>query len=171
MEKELEETLVGKYPIIFKNYGGDIRETCMGWGMTCGDGWFTLLDDMCGDINDLIEKKDIEVIAEQVKEKFGGLRFYYGVNYKLSLFNKIHFKIRDLMFRHGHGIIYWKVINFRKKFFKTTVEKIEDVIRKAEGLSYKTCESCGNPGTRRTESYWIRTSCDNCDKIARKHKR
>lgn len=70
MHKILEKTLVKKYPDIFKEYGGDITKTCMGWGLTCGKGWFLLLDELCSKI------KDIHVTAKQVKEKFGTLRFY-----------------------------------------------------------------------------------------------
>jgi hypothetical protein len=70
MHKILEKTLVKKYPGIFKDYGGDIRKTCMGWGMSCGRGWFLLLDELCSKI------KDMNVVAAQVKEKFGTLRFY-----------------------------------------------------------------------------------------------
>lgn len=70
MHKILEKTLVKKYPDIFKDYGGDIRKTCMGWGMSCGRGWFLLLDELCSKL------KGYNVTANQVKEKFGTLRFY-----------------------------------------------------------------------------------------------
>ena len=70
MHKILEMTLVKKYPEIFKDYGGDIRKTCMGWGMSCGRGWFLLLDELCSKL------KGLNVTANQVKEKFGTLRFY-----------------------------------------------------------------------------------------------
>jgi hypothetical protein len=70
MHKILEQALVKKYPDIFKEYGGDIRKTCMGWGMTCGRGWFFLIDELCSKV------KDMHVTAKQVKEKFGTLRFY-----------------------------------------------------------------------------------------------
>jgi hypothetical protein len=70
MKKELELKLVEKYPNLYKEYGGSIHETCMGWGMTCGDGWFDLIDK-------LSEKLEpMGIVAAQVKEKFGGLRFY-----------------------------------------------------------------------------------------------
>ena len=69
MHKILEKTLVKKYPNIFKDYGGDITKTCMGWGMTCGSGWFLLIDELCSKLSD-------QAVALQVKEKFGGLRFY-----------------------------------------------------------------------------------------------
>ena len=161
MEKELEEILVGKYPIIFKEYGGDIRKTCMGWGMSCGDGWFTLLDDLCGDIKDIIGRKDIKVVAEQVKEKFGGLRFYHGINYKPSIFSGFNNWLRSKICAMGYAKPYWKAVYYRKKVFRTTVEKIDDRIHEAEGLSYKTCENCGQPGERKPGG-WIQTLCNNC---------
>ena len=69
MHKILEKKLVEKYPKIFKDYGGDISKTCMGWGMTCGKGWFLLIDELCSKLSD-------DAVALQVKEKLGGLRFY-----------------------------------------------------------------------------------------------
>jgi hypothetical protein len=70
MRKELEKILVEKYPNLYSKYGGDIRETRMGWGMSCGDGWFRLLDELSAKL------EPFSVVASQVKEKFGGLRFY-----------------------------------------------------------------------------------------------
>ena len=91
MNDILERHFVKKYPKIFAQYGGDPKDTCMAWGVACGDGWFFLLDNLCRAIQwridyrkDNIEKgyektdKEIpQVVFEQVKEKFGGLRIYY----------------------------------------------------------------------------------------------
>ena len=71
MKKELELELVNKYPSIFQQYGGDMRQTCMHWGFECGDGWFKVIDELCARLS-----KFDDVQAAQVKEKFGGLRFY-----------------------------------------------------------------------------------------------
>jgi hypothetical protein len=51
----------------------------MCWGFECGDGWYNLLDELCGTIQTYIDHtKGVEqVVAVQVKEKFGDLRFYY----------------------------------------------------------------------------------------------
>jgi hypothetical protein len=86
MREELDEQLCKKYPLIFKNRHGDMKETLMCWGFECGDGWYQILDSLCGNIQHHIdwqnknhEKHPVveQVIAVQVKEKFGGLRFYY----------------------------------------------------------------------------------------------
>jgi hypothetical protein len=56
--------------------------TCMCWGITCGDGWYFLLDQLCDSIQSYIDNnkhlKIKQLEATQVKEKFGGLRFYHN---------------------------------------------------------------------------------------------
>jgi hypothetical protein len=79
MTKELELKLVEKYPKILKNYGGDKKVTCMHWGMECGDGWYNLLDETMYKLQHICDTMHVQVIAEQIKEKFGSLRFYYRV--------------------------------------------------------------------------------------------
>jgi len=78
MDKKLELELVKKYPNLFRDYGGDMKKTCMVWGFCHGNGWYNIIDNIGSRLSELnLEDK---VIAIQVKEKFGGLRFYYGVD-------------------------------------------------------------------------------------------
>jgi len=86
MNKELELKLVEKYPKILQDYGGDKMKTCMAWGMECGDGWYDLLDDLLAKLDYLSNLSGVQVVADQIKEKYGTLRFYYhkvGGDYKL----------------------------------------------------------------------------------------
>lgn len=77
MRKELEEELYEKYPKIFRDKDKSMQVTAMCWGFDHGDGWFDLLDRLCHNIKQHCEQnEDVDVVAEQVKEKFGGLRFY-----------------------------------------------------------------------------------------------
>lgn len=47
------------------------------WGFENGDGWCSLLEDLCETINMLLlEEPDASISTLQVKEKFGALRFY-----------------------------------------------------------------------------------------------
>jgi hypothetical protein len=159
MDQELEKILVEKYPKLYRDYGGDIRQTCMGWGFTCKDGWYNIIDDLSFKIKE-IDTKD-RVVADQVKEKFGGLRFYYHINdyhyyqiFPWSLWLKIPYKIRPYLTKA------------RQFFYKRFDEKINDLVYEAERKSYKTCERCGCPGQRRSGG-WIRTLCDPCEEIYR----
>jgi hypothetical protein len=157
MRTELDEALCAKYPLIFKDRNADMRTTAMCWGICTGDGWYNILDTLCGLLTSeyrqakdrydyLIEagvggilygtktvtqeaideakaKLDVETlkvpVASQIKEKFGGLRFYVN----------------------GATDKHWSYISF------------------AESMSYSTCEECGAPGKRYTDG-WHKTLCD-----------
>lgn len=72
MKSKLDKMLCERYPSIFKDRHGNIKNTLMPFGFACGDGWFRLLWELCR----RLEKVNPDVVAVQVKEKFGGLRFY-----------------------------------------------------------------------------------------------
>jgi len=157
MRKELDEALCAKYPLVFKDRNADMRTTAMCWGLECGDGWYNLIDVLCGlltseyrgaqsryeylmqagvggilygtktvtqeDIDQAKAKLDEETlkvpVAVQVKEKFGGLRFYV----------------------------------------QAATDKHHQYINFAESMSYRTCEECGAPGKTYTDG-WHMTLCD-----------
>ena len=83
MKQELDEYLCKVYPKLFVNRDKSMTETCMCWGFECGDGWFNILNQLCQNIQHYIDwknsKEEIvkQVTVDQVKEKFGTLRFYY----------------------------------------------------------------------------------------------
>ena len=139
MRNELDKQLCEKYPKIFADRHGDMKTTLMCWGFEHGDGWFNILDALCGNIQSHIDWKNgqreyllknnphnrkipdeiSQVVAEQVKEKFGTLRFYY---------------------RGGD-------------------DYIRGLVSMAESMSAVTCEKCGKPG-KQTEGGWITTLCE-----------
>jgi hypothetical protein len=90
MKPELDKLLCEKYPKMLINRNKPMTETCMCWGFECGDGWFQILDSLMGNIQHHIDwnnknfekgytqyKQVPQVTLDQVKEKFGTLRFYY----------------------------------------------------------------------------------------------
>lgn len=77
MKEELDKKLVEKYPKIFRDRYADMKTTCMCWGFECGEGWYQIIDELCEKIQNHIDTNGApQVVAVQVKEKFGGLRFY-----------------------------------------------------------------------------------------------
>lgn len=87
MTNELDEYLVNKYPKIFADRYKDMKETAMCWGFEHDDGWFWLLDQLCSSIQSYIDTNNEyrkldeqipQVVATQVKEKFGYLNFYFN---------------------------------------------------------------------------------------------
>lgn len=77
MKPELENKLCEEFPTFFLR-GKPLTESLMAFGFECGDGWYDLLHSLCVDIKKILtqhpELVGFKVI--QVKEKFGGLRFY-----------------------------------------------------------------------------------------------
>jgi len=70
-----EKRLTEKYPAMFSQpYGG----------IAVGEGWWPILQALCSNIQHYLSWKNREsevvpqVVVEQIKEKFGGLRFYYS---------------------------------------------------------------------------------------------
>jgi len=157
MRKELDEALCAKYPLIFKDRHENMQHTAMCWGICTGDGWYNIIDTLCGlltseycgaksryehlletgvgnvlygtktvtqeTLDEAKAKLDEETlkvpVAVQVKEKFGGLRFYV----------------------------------------QAATDKHYSYISFAESMSYRTCESCGAPGKTYTDG-WHTTLCD-----------
>jgi hypothetical protein len=160
MKEKLDKALCEKYPIIFTNRNAPMTHTAMCWGFECGDGWYNIIDVLCGMLysqyrqakdryENLVKwKKECgaypwkggetitdENIAEakakmneeaeriptasQIKEKFGGLRFYVD----------------------------------------RASDKHYNYISFAENMSYRTCEECGDAGTYYPIG-WHRTLCD-----------
>ena len=79
MKQELQQKLTEKYPKIFADCDKTPQESNMAWGMACGDGWYRLIDNLCENLQFQTDRNgDPQVVAAQVKEKFGGLRFYIG---------------------------------------------------------------------------------------------
>lgn len=94
-------------------------------------GWMPLVHHLSHDL----AKYPIQVV--QVKEKFGGLRFYIDL---------------------AEDIDHWGVIG------PTAFEDVHNLISEAEARSYKVCELCGaESGYGQIRGNWIKTSCAGCD--------
>lgn len=97
MKEDLDTKLVEKYPLIFADRHADMKITAMCWGFEHGDGWYNIIDQLCACVQSHIDWRNEQresllksnpynfsipdevpqVVAKQVKEKFGELRFYY----------------------------------------------------------------------------------------------
>lgn len=152
MKKELDQQLCEQFPLLYKDRNGSPTKTCMYWGIAIGDGWHKIILDLSTKLELLIQQSidtnprkcehcDVLEIdhnkesdptcsgfslfhpkASQVKEKFGGLRFYMNC----------------------------------------ATKEMSDLIQKAEALSYKTCEVCGEPGNLDGKG-WAKVKCESCN--------
>jgi hypothetical protein len=76
MRKELEQQFATRWPEWFFDLYGDPRETCLCYGFEHRDGWFDLVWRLCEQIEKVVGEGTPFKVA-QVKQKFGGLRFYF----------------------------------------------------------------------------------------------
>jgi hypothetical protein len=90
MREDLDKLLCEKYSKIFRDRSKSMRDSCMHWGFEHGDGWFDIIEALCANIQNHVDWKrrqhpalsdeefndQHQPVAAQVKEKFGGLRFY-----------------------------------------------------------------------------------------------
>lgn len=94
MNHDLELQLYKKYPKILQDCGKSPMESCMSFWMECDDGWYELLDKCMEKLQyfcDICSKdgREVQVVANQIKEKYSTLRFYVSVYGASSIENDI----------------------------------------------------------------------------------
>jgi len=93
MKKELEEKLFKRFPSFFRGREVGCKYTLMVFGFMHDDGWYNLVYKLCEDIERILKEECPEFLDKfivlEVKEKFGGLRFYTG---------GVHEKVADKIF-------------------------------------------------------------------------
>lgn len=80
MTKSLELKLMGRFPKLLVDMYGSPRETCMAYGIACDDGWYDLIYNLCEELQGWSDVYGSQIVATQIKEKFGGLRFYVKID-------------------------------------------------------------------------------------------
>lgn len=86
MRKELEEALIKDFPDLFRYYLPGEDRPALHFGFECGDGWEPIIREAAAKLEAEIAKigeparehlmSDGGLAANQIKEKFGTLRFY-----------------------------------------------------------------------------------------------
>lgn len=141
MDDELQDKLYEKYPSLFSNRTKSPMESCMSWGCEIGNGWYDILSSLCYSIvqyENMI--KDSNIWSEkQFGEPAQKYKNYYPVK-----FDQVKEKYGGL-----------------RVYFNGGDDYVDGLISMAENMSYKICETCGNPG-KPNEGGWIVTLCDKC---------
>lgn len=82
-----EQEIFEKYPKIFKEKDLSEMESCMHWGLCVPDSWLPIIDQLCSALQNCGwvwsggPRTRPQVVATQVKSKFGGLRFYFRLEH------------------------------------------------------------------------------------------
>jgi hypothetical protein len=95
MKKELEHSLAQRYPNLYRDLYGDKHQTLLYHGLAVDNGWYHLIDELSSKLEALIElapegSPEREIRAVQIKEKFGGLRFYLEGQHHPQMSELIH---------------------------------------------------------------------------------
>lgn len=107
MHQELDKVLCSDYPQIFVAKPQSDHPT---FGFECGNGWYKLIDAACSLIQSEVNTRHFEQFrATQVKEKFGGLRFYHrgGTKYAtsaISLVEALSLHVCEICGALGKGV-------------------------------------------------------------------
>ncbi|MGT2867088.1 hypothetical protein [Streptococcus fryi] len=92
LEKQLGSAFKFMVKLPLKN-SDFIDDLYSAFGCECRDGWYDLIYNLCDEISGLYLKYEIEpnITVNQVKEKFGTLRFYYSIpsDTDINLVNEI----------------------------------------------------------------------------------
>ena len=76
MSPDLDRALCDRYPLIFADRYAPESQTALCRGFECENGWYFLVDVLCHELQSETECGDApQVVATQVKEKLGSLRF------------------------------------------------------------------------------------------------
>lgn len=82
-----------------------------------------------------------QFVATQIKEKFGGLRVYYRLEFDS--------KVKELLEQTGKYQDLQKIVDRYSAY-------MDGVVHFAEMMSYRTCEATGGPGEMHIRSGWYK---------------
>lgn len=129
----------------------------MCWGLEIGPGWLPIIDALCASITKPYSShcstaedgsdegwsyEFPQVVADQVKEKFSGLRFYYHLEPDTD------FQEKAKRFPKTARVILDRAAAY-----------VDGAIGLAETLCQRTCEETGQPGKPMVRGGWWKTVC------------
>ncbi len=112
------DLLIERYPRLFKG----ARPLAMSH---VPPGWLRILDTLCAAFDARLDDHQAATFqVRQIKEKFGGLRFYFALS----------------------PWVEGRVVSPQEQRLR---DGLDDLVRTAEDLALATCVRCGSPGTLR----------------------
>lgn len=160
MNQTLQNKLFEKYPRIFGQKDEDPTRTAMCWGISCGDGWYNIIDNLCYLIQrhhdnprEELERYHKYLEASVEKNEEDNIEFWT---------NKIEEAKQLIENRPQTQAVQVKEKFGTLRFYVDNVDpEIDAYVSFAENMSGCTCEKCGSPATQ-NESGWIKTECSKC---------
>lgn len=161
MRAELQEQLYKKFPKIFAQKDMDMTQTAMCWGISCGDGWYGILDTLCFMIQNEVDMpvKNIERCKERIEKELASEEPNEELLDNLESMIKVYEKrvigqIEAVQVKEKFG-------SLRFYIYGDSNDRIDAFIDFAESISESTCEICGKYGAAK-DGAWIKVRCDDC---------
>lgn len=161
MDRKLDEALCAKYPELFIQRHGDMRETAMCWGFECGDGWYPLIDTLCYHLmHPVISLRGQIKHFERVLLRTDKLTEFLKKTYTPEKLQEYKERLEGAV-KNVPVVLQVKEKFGGLRFYTTgTTEEQGNYIHFAEGLSYKVCEECGSMKDTVLYSFgWNKTLC------------
>jgi hypothetical protein len=136
--------LVVNHPGLFRGEDASI------WSYV-SPGWFGIIDKLCSDIEEISGPDVARIEVQQIKEKFGTLRFYW------VLVDEGDSNIDVIVDHDRHGIS-----PEREAADDGLRLRISALVRACEKASASICERCSRPGNLDSDGGWWRTRCEEC---------
>ena len=175
MKQELDNLLVKRYPRLFVERNLPKNQSCMAHGVTCKDGWFTIIDCLCANIQGYIDNQESQLEGDQQYNllinncKNGNFELFnkYFSHMEPTAREKYKTEIAQREPRELTSLVPQVVITqIKEKFgtlrfyFKGGDNHVRGMVQMAESMTSFTCEECGAPGELRQKRY-LYTACDN----------
>lgn len=167
MSPELDEQLCKKYPLLYSDRNVSMQHTCMCWGFCCGDGWFSIIDELSAKLEVLIQNYVNEIGDSIVCRWCGATKDKCGTPQPNKYAPEGVYTCHS---PDGFEPNFPRAVQVKEKFgtlrFYMTSGSPEmyDEIRKAEELALTTCETCGQPAKPKG----MACLCKDCSKPKRK---
>lgn len=176
MKEELDSALCQRYPKIFRDRHGDMRQTLMCWGFEVGNGWYNILNALCSNIQWHIDWSRKEraralrynrALKRAINGDMNGLHHYYSYRGGLSEWGKkrANDDVANPRFRTVPESVNQVVaVQIKEKFgtlrfyYGGGDNTVHGMVRMAESMSAVTCEECGSPGEIYVDG-WHLTLC------------
>lgn len=163
MNKEHMERLWEVAPILYAGRYLPITQNLMPFGFECGDGWYRPilhLSVKLEALNIMLEPYKIKIQADQVKEKYGTLHFYY------SVFPTDEVKDTDDDEEKEPTPEEAERIHRQDVMMEYANLMADEYIRQAERECMEVCEDCGtyfySSNPRVMTKGWISIVCKKC---------
>jgi len=138
MGDDVDRKLCELFPEIFKDRHNSSSDNQMVRGFNCGEGWYTIIVDLCKKLEVLSYLSGLDIRAGSVFEKYGKLKFGYNIT-------------EDDKWR-----------SFDQEIQTQIKHIINDLIGRSESRSCKVCEICGQNGKLDQVRGWFSTRCPVC---------